>query len=125
MKATYATTILNEFAQPLKSLTIDSKNFVLCEHAINADNALVRQNKNLQTSISFEIARTFKNEREAQMFAMTHAQTLNTKPMSTLSFANLKTNDVFLKIDNAVISSVKTSVQSHLTTTKYTFLGSL
>ena len=125
MNVKFENITLNEAAQPLKSFTIEGKNFVLSEHAINAKNALIRQNKNLQTIISFEIERTHKSSREAQIFAMTHAQTLNMLDFAPLSFANVKTNNIFLCVNNATISSVKTTVEEHLTISKYIFLGTL
>ena len=118
---------LNEGGQPPKTMSINGKNLTSCDFAINADSALIRQNKNTNFSITVEIEREHDSENDAVIFAATHHIQLNCKTSATLEFYDDTENDkpAFFIAQNTVLGNVSTSVHACASTSKYNFIGTI
>ena len=121
MIISFSSKILNEGAQPPKSLSIDLKNQVSNVYAIDAPASIVYQRGNSRMLIVFEIERAHESEALAAKFALEHSAALNSLSDGELIFFDENNREEILKIDAAVLSSAKTAVEGMYTSTKYQF----
>ncbi len=123
MKIYFDDILLNKAEQPPKTFSVNGENLTSREYAINAQSAIIRQNKNSNFSLTLEIQRTHETEANAAVFAVEHCFNLNCTSVGTLKI--LEDEREKLLLENTVLESVKTSANGHGTISKYDFLGTI
>jgi len=122
MTISFSGKTLNENAQTPKRLSVETKNLVSAEYAIDAPAAVITQRRNAKTYAAFEIERCHGSETEAAEFALSHAAELNLNLGGLLKFSDDDRPEADISIDDAVLISVKTEVAGLCTDTKYQFI---
>ncbi len=125
MKIIFNDILLNEQAQPLKSLILNGKNLLEINYIIDAPNAIVNDKQNFLLELSFTIERAHTSENEAICFAFEHNQMLKNITSAMLNFIDDTSNKMYLKIDEAILKNISIDLASLSTTSTYTFIGIL
>lgn len=123
MKIIFGELELNAGAQPPKSMRVDAKNQVSADFAIDNQNAILRQNKNLKTAVAFEIENAHATESSALKFALSQAKNMNGVPAEKLVFFDEEEGAKIFELGNAALVSLKISCFGHSTNSKYEFYG--
>lgn len=119
MKISVSQTALNPGGEEPKNLLVRTKRSTKTESAINAEKALVFDRGNSAITASFEIERAHKTPAVAELFALSHAEKIQTLLPADLNFETGENKKISLP--QCVLSEIRISVDGSVTNSRYEF----